>query len=115
VRAVLPISTCLWPSLIVEVVEVLGAHRTFLCGRKANADGICQNKYQSTFFSFPNKINLTFQGLGITEMLSMIEFVALLQYWRGLGKNIERCDEHTPYMVRPLRTESYLYGNLHKL
>lgn len=106
-------STCLWLSLIVKVMEVLGAHRTFLYGGKANADEISQNNDQSSIFYLPSGMSLAFQDLGITEMV-LIEFVAL-QYCRGLGKNSERCDEHTRRMVRPLRTESYLCGNPHKL
>lgn len=51
----------------------------------------------------------------MTELGSMTVFVALLQLSCGLGKNIERCDEHTPGMVRPLRIESFLHGNSHKL
>ena len=45
----------------------------------------------------------------------MIECVALVQDARRLEKNIEHHDEHTPRMVRPPHTESYLYGKLHKL
>lgn len=46
---------------------------------------------------------------------SMIGLLALLQYQRGLGKNIERCDEYTPHMVRPLHIEFCLHGNPYKL
>ena len=45
----------------------------------------------------------------------MIRLVALLEYWRALGKNIEHCDEYTLHMVCPLHTESSLHGNTHTL
>lgn len=47
-------------------------------------------------------------------MVSIMEFVVLLYDWRDFGKNSKRCDEHIRRMVRPLRTESYLYGTPHK-
>jgi hypothetical protein len=45
----------------------------------------------------------------------MIGFVALLQYWHGLEKNIECCDEHIPRMAHSLHTESCLHGNPYRL
>jgi hypothetical protein len=101
--------------LIAKVVVFLGVHRMIPDGRKANADGIPQNNDQRTASSSPNNITVSVHGLEMRKVGSMNRYVALQQYQHDLEENIECCDEHTPHTARPLRTESCLHGNSHKL